>query len=376
MKILLLQHAPYLGAFGGAPKANRSLLEALAERGHTCRAVAPASKGAALPEPVVSEAHQGVEVRIVAQPTEVRGEAARQIEELAPDRILVASEDPGQLLLRRALRASRGSSCQVFYLTQTTVNLPFGPASLLPSPEGTELLRQTAGVVVISRYLQDYCRQWAGIESEVYRFPAYGPGPFPALENFDRGAVTLINACAIKGLPIFLALAGDFPEIEFAAVPTWGTTGEDRAALARLANVRILPPTPDIDALFAQVRILVAPSLWQEGFGLVAVEAMLRGVPVLASDAGGLPEAKLGVDYILPVRQIEQYNTSRLNDINMPMPIVPPQDLSPWREALAGLLADRARYEALSRQSRQTALEFVSSLSAAPFEELLSRPRV
>jgi hypothetical protein len=41
--------------------------------GHTCRAVAPASKGAALPEPVVSEAHQGVEVR---------GEAARQIEEL------------------------------------------------------------------------------------------------------------------------------------------------------------------------------------------------------------------------------------------------------------------------------------------------------
>ena len=46
-------------------------------------------------------------------------------------------------------------------------------------------------------------------------------------------------------------------------------------------------------------RILLVPSLWGEAFGLVVVEAMLRGIPVLASNVGGLVEAKLGVDYIL-----------------------------------------------------------------------------
>ena len=36
------------------------------------------------------------------------------------------------------------------------------------------------------------------------------------------------------------------------------------------------------------------PSLWFEGFGLIAMEAMLRGLPVIASDSGGLEEAKAG----------------------------------------------------------------------------------
>jgi glycosyltransferase involved in cell wall biosynthesis len=34
----------------------------------------------------------------------------------------------------------------------------------------------------------------------------------------------------------------------------------------------------------------VVPSLWAEPLGLVAVEAILRGVPVIASAAGGLGE--------------------------------------------------------------------------------------
>lgn len=371
MRILLLQHAPYAGAFGGAPKTNRTLLEILTARGHTCRAVVPAKKGAALTRPVVSEIHQGVEVHRVAQPAEVRLEASRQIEELAPDRVLVASEDPGQLLLGRALRASRGSACKVFYIGQTSVNLPFGPASLLPNEEATELLREAAGVVVVSRFLRDYFQRWAGIDARVVHFPVYGPGPFPALENFARGAVTLINACAIKGLPIFLELARRFPEVELAAVPSWGTTSEDRLLLTQAPNVRILPATEDIDELLRQTRILLVPSLWQEAFGLVAVEAMLRGVPVLASDVGGLPEAKLGVDYVLPVRPIERYDESRRNDLNMPTAIVPPQDLTPWSSALAALLGDRAHYEALSRRSRQAALGFVRDLNAAPCEGLI-----
>jgi glycosyltransferase involved in cell wall biosynthesis len=46
----------------------------------------------------------------------------------------------------------------------------------------------------------------------------------------------------------------------------------------------------DIDVVFAGVEILVVPSIRQESFGRVAAEAMARGIPVIGSDCGGLPE--------------------------------------------------------------------------------------
>ncbi len=44
-------------------------------------------------------------------------------------------------------------------------------------------------------------------------------------------------------------------------------------------------------ALMTRTDICVVPSLWQEPFGLVAVEAMIAGVPVCASNTGGLRDS-------------------------------------------------------------------------------------
>lgn len=46
----------------------------------------------------------------------------------------------------------------------------------------------------------------------------------------------------------------------------------------------------DIDAELGDAWALVAPSLWAEPFGLAAVEAMVRGIPVIASETGGFSE--------------------------------------------------------------------------------------
>ena len=45
-----------------------------------------------------------------------------------------------------------------------------------------------------------------------------------------------------------------------------------------------------VDALLARTRVAVFPSVWHEPFGLVAVEAMAHGVPVIGSRVGGIPE--------------------------------------------------------------------------------------
>jgi amino acid adenylation domain-containing protein len=160
--------------------------------------------------------------------------------------------------------------------------------------------------------------------------------------------------------------------VRFAAVPTWGTTPEDRAALAALPNVTILEPTEQVDRLYARTRVLLMPSLWQEAFGVTAVEAMLRGLPVLVSDVGGLPEAALGAGTVLPVRPIEYYE-ERHDANEIPAAAVPEQDLGPWKGALTALLSDSEEYTRRSAAAREAASRFVGRLGVGPFEELLGR---
>jgi glycosyltransferase involved in cell wall biosynthesis len=46
----------------------------------------------------------------------------------------------------------------------------------------------------------------------------------------------------------------------------------------------------EVSRLCAGSKLLVVPSIWPEPFGLVALEAMASGMPVVASRAGGLQE--------------------------------------------------------------------------------------
>ncbi|GLI08983.1 spore coat protein SA [Paenibacillus tyrfis] len=62
---------------------------------------------------------------------------------------------------------------------------------------------------------------------------------------------------------------------------------------APLSNhVRFVPYVPhgEVDDWFRLADVLVVPSVRREAFGLVNVEAMAAGVPVVATRAGGMPE--------------------------------------------------------------------------------------
>ncbi|MEM6456980.1 MAG: glycosyltransferase, partial [Acidobacteriota bacterium] len=328
--------------------------------------------------------HRGVAVEAVVDDGSVPRRAEAHARALAPDWVLVSSEDPGQRLLEIAHAAAPG---RVVFLAHTTLHLPCGPAAFLRSARAAARLRRCAGILTVSDALADYLRAHLPAADDdggtelpalgVMRLPVYGDGPWPASGAFENPWITLINPCSFKGLPIFLGLADAFPEARFAAVPTWGANAADRAALAARANVEVLPPFDDVDALYGRTRVMLMPSLWHEAFGQVAVEAMLRGVPVLASDVGGLPEATLGVDGAsLPVRPIARYR-EQLDDRRLPVAEVPAQDLGPWRAALARLIDDRDHWQQRSQIGRAAALDFVRGLDIAPVARFLQtlRPR-
>jgi glycosyltransferase involved in cell wall biosynthesis len=224
-------------------------------------------------------------------------------------------------------------------------------------------MRELDRLVVISDFLKDYLTRHAELDSHCVSLPVFGRGPFAAIGRHEHGAVTMINPCVEKGLPIFLEIAASLPTVEFAAVPTWGADAEVLSALAAAPNVAILEPADDIQPILERTRVLLAPSLWPESFGYVVIEAMLRGIPVLASNIGGLPEAKLGVDYLLPVTPARQHGGRCVS---------PPQDIGPWKAALDELLSSRDIYERCARDSQDAALRFHAGVDVRHFEALLA----
>src|SRR5205823_1859005 len=251
----------------------------LAARGHECRVVARisvfsdaeherylaglAARGVtprSMAEGVVVFEREGVEVH-VATARNPRAYFAAQAEAFDPDIILASTDDPAQLLLEAALRYRKA---RVVYLVRATLAVPFGPDCAFPSEAKTARLRACDAVVGVSRYVADYVRRFGGMDAVHVPISLMEREEWRQFGRIDNEFVTLVNPCAVKGIAIFLALADAFPDVAFAAVPTWGTNQDDRAALRARTNVRILDPVDDINLLLARTRVLLVPSLWAE----------------------------------------------------------------------------------------------------------------
>lgn len=88
-----------------------------------------------------------------------------------------------------------------------------------------------------------------------------------------------------KGGRTFLSVARHLPKLRFVAVT------DAALSIARPANVTILPPCPQrgVQDWFGRCRLFFFPTDY-EPFGLVVLEAMAHGLPVVASLHGAIPE--------------------------------------------------------------------------------------
>ncbi len=131
---------------------------------------------------------------------------------------------------------------------------------------------------------------------------------------------------AIAGLPVSLVCAGSL-----------GRDPAFVAGLRRVAGDRVRFAGPltgaGLDAAYASADLLILASR-AETYGMVVTEALARGIPVLATDVGGVPEA-LG----------------RAPDGSVPGLLVPPGDATALAGALRRWLADAGLREQLRRSA-------------------------
>lgn len=132
-----------------------------------------------------------------------------------------------------------------------------------------------------------------------------------------------------------------------------GADAGEGAALAAQPGVELTGYVSDaeLDRLLRGADALVHPSLY-EGFGLVVVEAMARGVPVVLARATALPET--GGDAAA---------------------YFDPRDVRDMASAIAEVVDDRGRHEELGRLGRARAgllsWERTAQLTMAVYDELL-----
>jgi glycosyltransferase involved in cell wall biosynthesis len=110
-----------------------------------------------------------------------------------------------------------------------------------------------------------------------------------------------------------------------------GELQEKARALGVAGNVRFLGSQPQLLRFYPMLDFLVLPSLW-EGLPLCILEAMSLGLPIIATNVGGVGDA------------LEDGRTARL---------VPPGDPAALAQAVTAFLDDPERARALGREGRR-----------------------
>jgi glycosyltransferase involved in cell wall biosynthesis len=215
--------------------------------------------------------------------------------------------------------------------------------------------------VAISQGLAHYLAEVEGFDEESFEIVHYGIAARDGAQPYAAGEPRLLcvgRLIPVKGhLVLVRALAQARARVPGLTLDLAGHGPLEPALKAYVRElglvdaVRFRGFVSPVQAAIEDAAIVVVPSLG-EGFGMVALEAMERARPVVASAVGGLPE-------------IVVHGESGL--------VVPPGDAEALADALVELASDLPRAAAMGLAGRQRAVESFTPERATSGVEALYR---
>ncbi len=167
-------------------------------------------------------------------------------------------------------------------------------------------------------------------------------------KQHSKKYITLINPTKSKGVNIFLKIAESVHDKKFLVAGLREKTLHRR--ITNLSNIKFVEWTNRVENVYNETKILLMPVEWPEPFGRIAIEAGLNGIPTIASNRGGLPEA-VGEGGIL------------IDDIH---------NIDRWVEAIQSL-DDEALYNRLSENAKRHAQKFDFENTFKDFKGVVKR---
>jgi glycosyltransferase involved in cell wall biosynthesis len=228
------------------------------------------------------------------------------------------------------------------------------------------LMRLTDRVVVISESLRRFTVERVGVPADKIETIHYGldapPAPWGSNppDDVPQGARILVSTSRLtqqKGVDIAVRALASLPDdVELVVLGD----GPERAALESLArdigvDERLHLPgrVPDVAAWLRRAAVYVHPARW-EGFGLGVLEAMVSGLPVVATRVSSLPElvADGETGYLVPVDDAQAFAQAVERALAEP--------------GLGQAGQERARSEfSVARMADRTAALYITLLSAS-----------
>jgi glycosyltransferase involved in cell wall biosynthesis len=206
-------------------------------------------------------------------------------------------------------------------------------------------------VLTPSRFAADYYRETLGLDCTVLP-NLIDEGRVLAARHEARYA-TFVTPTAEKGVFVFARIAEELrrrrPDIPLLVVEgraTGSALVDCGLGPEAFASIRLMAHTPDPRQFWELTRVCLMPSLWWENQPLVAIEAMANGIPVIASDRGGLPETLGRSGVVLPL-------PDRITPTMRRMPTA--EEVRPWIEAVVRCWDDPDWYEEQRRLARDEA---------------------
>ena len=222
---------------------------------------------------------------------------------------LAAPRDVDPALAWRVARAARNVELVHTHLVHADVYGALGARRLVSTKHNDDpfragafrfveraLARRASRVIAITQALARFQIERVGLPADKVEVIHYGLDDLPQPwgtnppDAVPRDARVLLAVCRLepqKGIDVAVRALEEIPGAHLVVLGE----GPQRAELERVADERVHLPgrVPDVAAWLLRADVLVHPVRW-EGFGLAVLEAMLAGLPVVATNVSSLPE--------------------------------------------------------------------------------------